>query len=539
MPTMTDLDLYAVLGISATASASEIQSRYRELVKLLHPDRNPAGTSAEHFDAVTKAYEVLGDPSRRADYDAQRRDRQESRLPTVQYLPYDPAVAQAPPPRMVSKPFPLQKGKHTHPQDPAIALHVGRFGAKTICGDRVTFIAQPFSVRVVRWSGSHVGSDTTVGYDTWLPSEDLVGHSGFEARLGRPPRGDEPVIWVRWVARPIDRSVDADVGRAAEPPAVPTSACDRCRFYRPARSFVADVFEVLSPYAGPRVDELRRRMDQMESEYQRLDATHAKNVRMMPPTRPTDLPWPGRPTDADVSYCGAQEQSARWLFAEAKNPTQTECADGLEPDAVRRSCDTCIHKRPAADALILAVEQCLGSIGFEATQLLREVQNGVAARAELEVEAVMSMGMRGVAPSLPILMPHCAKHSAGNAYVVNAGLNPDNTCPSWEPADGQLQLLPEAQVHALNAWADVERLRRELASRQQSSIDIPLATNIFSVSTADIAATLDVSGRYDAARVAFLQQAILALGFSAGIALSVATSAQATLREQSRYRPPQ
>lgn len=537
MPSMTDLDLYAVLGIFETATATEIQSRYRELVRLLHPDRNPDGTSAEHFDAVTKAYEVLGDPIRRADYDALRRDRQESRLPTVPYLPYDPAVAQAPPPRMVSKPFPLQKGKHTHPQDPAIALRVGRFSAKTICGDRVTFIAQPFSVRVGRWNGSHIGLDTTVGYDAWVPSEDLVGHSGFEARLGRPTRGDDPVIWVRWVARPLDRSVDADARRPAEPPAIPTTACVECRFYRPARSFVADVWEVLSPYAGHGVFELRNRMDQMESEYQRLDATHVKKIRMMPMTGPTDLPWPGRPTDADVSYCGAQEQSARWLFAEAKNPTQKECADGLEPDVVRRSCDTCIHTRPAGDALILAVEQCISSVGFEAMQLLREVQNGLAARAELEVEAVMSMGMRGVTTSLPILLPHCAVHSAGNAYAVNAGLNPDNTCPSWEAAGERLQLMPAPQVHALNAWAAVERLRRELASRQRSSIDIPLATNIFSVSTADIAATLDVSERYDAARVAFLQQAILALGFSAGIALSVATSAQATLRQQSRFRP--
>ncbi|MFJ8856366.1 J domain-containing protein [Streptomyces sp. NPDC102437] len=66
-------DHYAVLGVAPTASARQVTSAYRTLVRLLHPDTRPAAPgSAERLGAVVAAYEVLHDPDLRAAYDAER-----------------------------------------------------------------------------------------------------------------------------------------------------------------------------------------------------------------------------------------------------------------------------------------------------------------------------------------------------------------------------------------------------------------------------------------------------------------------------------
>lgn len=66
-------DPYAVLGVRPNASAAEIRDAYRRRAKTSHPD---AGGSADAFDRVTLAYDLLADPGRRFAYDrsAARRD---------------------------------------------------------------------------------------------------------------------------------------------------------------------------------------------------------------------------------------------------------------------------------------------------------------------------------------------------------------------------------------------------------------------------------------------------------------------------------
>jgi curved DNA-binding protein CbpA len=62
-------DLYRVLGISRTASASEIKSAYRRLARQYHPDVNSDPTAAQKFAGVTEAYHTLIDPDKRSLYD--------------------------------------------------------------------------------------------------------------------------------------------------------------------------------------------------------------------------------------------------------------------------------------------------------------------------------------------------------------------------------------------------------------------------------------------------------------------------------------
>ncbi len=63
-------DLYRTLGVGRTADQAEIKSAYRKLAKKYHPDLNPGDSGVERqFKEVNAAYDVLGDPDKRARYD--------------------------------------------------------------------------------------------------------------------------------------------------------------------------------------------------------------------------------------------------------------------------------------------------------------------------------------------------------------------------------------------------------------------------------------------------------------------------------------
>ena len=63
-------DFYAVLGVDRRASGEEIKRAYRRLTLEHHPDRHPGEPDAqERYREINAAYDVLGDPAKRARYD--------------------------------------------------------------------------------------------------------------------------------------------------------------------------------------------------------------------------------------------------------------------------------------------------------------------------------------------------------------------------------------------------------------------------------------------------------------------------------------
>lgn len=66
---MANKDYYQILGVDKNANADDIKSAYRRLAKKYHPDLNKTEEAAEKFKEINEAYEVLGDDTKRANYD--------------------------------------------------------------------------------------------------------------------------------------------------------------------------------------------------------------------------------------------------------------------------------------------------------------------------------------------------------------------------------------------------------------------------------------------------------------------------------------
>ncbi len=82
-------DYYGVLGVGSTATSAQIDARYRELAKALHPDRNADLLDQERFKQISAAYSALKDRNTRAAYD-------EFRVRVDAGTLYEPTTTQAP-----------------------------------------------------------------------------------------------------------------------------------------------------------------------------------------------------------------------------------------------------------------------------------------------------------------------------------------------------------------------------------------------------------------------------------------------------------
>ena len=67
---MAKQDFYEILGVSKSASESEIKKAYRKMAVKYHPDKNPDNPEAEEkFKLAAEAYEILSNPQKKQRYD--------------------------------------------------------------------------------------------------------------------------------------------------------------------------------------------------------------------------------------------------------------------------------------------------------------------------------------------------------------------------------------------------------------------------------------------------------------------------------------
>lgn len=73
---MQFIDYYQILGIDKSTNAEDVKKAYRKLAHKHHPDLNPNDKEAHNkFQQINEAYEVLGDPEKRRQYDQYGKDR--------------------------------------------------------------------------------------------------------------------------------------------------------------------------------------------------------------------------------------------------------------------------------------------------------------------------------------------------------------------------------------------------------------------------------------------------------------------------------
>ncbi|GAA4810173.1 J domain-containing protein [Litoribaculum gwangyangense] len=89
---MPFIDYYKILGLTKTASESDIKKAYRKLARKYHPDLNPNDPAAEKkFKEINEANEVLSNPENRKKYDkyGEHWQHAEAYEKAKQHGPYD------------------------------------------------------------------------------------------------------------------------------------------------------------------------------------------------------------------------------------------------------------------------------------------------------------------------------------------------------------------------------------------------------------------------------------------------------------------
>lgn len=80
-----DKDYYKIMGVSKDASEKDIKMAYRKLARKYHPDISKEANAEEKFKEMGEAYEVLRDPTKRAQYDQEVKNREFGQRTHQQY----------------------------------------------------------------------------------------------------------------------------------------------------------------------------------------------------------------------------------------------------------------------------------------------------------------------------------------------------------------------------------------------------------------------------------------------------------------------
>ena len=67
-----DNDHYLTLALPRTTSEAQLNKRWKELMRIYHPDRNDAEDAAGYAKRINEAYSILKDPKKRMEYDRKR-----------------------------------------------------------------------------------------------------------------------------------------------------------------------------------------------------------------------------------------------------------------------------------------------------------------------------------------------------------------------------------------------------------------------------------------------------------------------------------
>lgn len=85
------MDHYATLGVAKNAAPEDIKRAYRKLAAQHHPDR---GGDTAKFQEIQQAYDVLGDPDKRAQYDNPAPQMNNFNFGAGGFTPFDDIISQ-------------------------------------------------------------------------------------------------------------------------------------------------------------------------------------------------------------------------------------------------------------------------------------------------------------------------------------------------------------------------------------------------------------------------------------------------------------
>ena len=102
---MVEESYYELLQVQPTADVEVIRAAYRSLARRYHPDQNPSPSAEATTKRLNKAWEVLSDPAKRAEYDKTFAAGSSSR-PAPPPRPPNQPTQKTPPPRPKPPPPP-------------------------------------------------------------------------------------------------------------------------------------------------------------------------------------------------------------------------------------------------------------------------------------------------------------------------------------------------------------------------------------------------------------------------------------------------